>query len=76
MLFLTFSKANIWFAKQELVRKTYIVAKTIQITRRVEIINKKEFAVAVLNIDNEPFVMHIVTLVEPTTMPIYPSCQA
>ena len=42
----------------------------------MEIIDKSEFAVAVLNADDETFVMHVVALAEPTTMPIHPSCQA
>ena len=42
----------------------------------MEIIDKREFAVAVLNVDNKTFVVHVATLAEPTTMPIYPSCQA
>ena len=45
-------------------------------TKRVEIIDKKEFAAAALNVANKTFVVHIAALAEPTTMPIYPSCQA
>ena len=45
-------------------------------TRRVEIINKREFAAPALNADNEIFVMHVAALAKLTTMPIYPSRQA
>ena len=38
--------------------------------------DKKEFAAAALNADNETFVIHVAALEEPTIMPIYPSCQA
>ena len=48
----------------------------LPITRRVEIIDKKEFAAMVPNADNEIFVMHVTALMEPTTMPIYSFCQA
>ena len=40
-------------------------------TRRVDIINKREFAVTVLNVDNKTFVMHVAALAELTSMPIY-----
>ena len=42
----------------------------------MEIINKIEFAVAVLNEDDETFVVHVAALAEPMIMPIHPSCQA
>ena len=73
ILFLTFSKVDIWFAKQELVWKTYTAAKTLPTIKKVEIIDKKKFAVAVLNADDKTFMVHVAALAEPTTMPIYPS---
>ena len=76
MPFLTLSKADVRFAERELVWRTYITAKALPTTRRVEIIDKKEFAAAALNADDKTFVMHIAALAEPMTMPIYPSCQA
>ena len=76
MLFLTLSKADIRFADRELVWRTYTAAEVLPMTRKVEIIGKKEFAMAALNADNETFVMHVAALAEPTTMPIYLSCQA
>ena len=76
MLFLTLSKANIWFAEQELVWRTYTAAEALPTTRRVEIIDKGEFAAATLNTDNKIFVVHVTALAEPTTMAIHPSCQA
>ena len=76
MFFLTLSKANIRFAERELVWRTYTAAETLSTTRRVEIINKKEFAVVALNTDNETFVVHIAALAKPTTMLIHPSRQA
>ena len=62
MSFLTLNKADIRFAERELVWKTYTAAKTLSTTRRVEIINKREFAAAALNTDNETFVVHIAAL--------------
>ena len=76
MLFLTFCRADIWFAKRKFVWRTYIAVEVLPTTGKVEIIDKKVFAAAVLNADDETFVVHIVALAEPTTMSIYLSCQA
>ena len=72
-LFLTFSKADIWFAERELVWRTYIVVEALPTTRRVEIIDRKKFAAVALNANDETFVVHIVALAEPTTMLIHHS---
>ena len=45
-------------------------------TRRVEIIDKREFGAAALNVNNETFVVHRAALAEPTIMSIHLSCQA
>ena len=76
MLFLTFSKADIRFVERKLVWKTYTAAETLPITRRVEIIDKREFMTAVLNADDKTFVIYVAALAELTTMPIHPSYQA
>ena len=76
MFSLILSKANIRFAEQKLVWRTYIAAEALQITKSIEIIDKKEFAVAVLNADDETFIVYVVTLAKPITMPIHPSCKA
>ena len=76
MFFLILSKADIWFAERELVWKTYTAAEALPTTREVEIIDKKEFVVVALNVDNETFVVHVEALAEPTTISIHPSCQA
>ena len=76
MLFLTFSKANIRFAERELVWRTYTAAEALLTTKRVEIINKREFAIAVLNADDEIIVVYVAALAEPTIMPIHSSRQA
>ena len=53
-----------------------MAAEALPTTRRVEIINTREFTTAALNADDKTFVMHIVTLAEPTTISIPPFCQA
>ena len=53
-----------------------MATKALPTNRRVEIINKREFAAAALNADNETFVVHVAAIAEPTTMPIHLSRQA
>ena len=74
MLFLTLSKADIWFVERELVWRTYTAADTLTTTKRVEIINKKKFVTVILNTDDKTSVMYVATLAEPMTILIYPSC--
>ena len=76
ILFLTFSKANIRFAEQELVWKTYTAVEALPTTKKVKIIDKREFTVVALNADDETFVVHIAALAKPMTIPIYSFCQA
>ena len=75
MLFVTFSRVDIWFTEQKFVWRTDMTAKALPTTKRVEIINKKKFAAASLNADDEIFVVHIATLAEATTIPIHTSYQ-
>ena len=60
--FLTFSNANIQFAKKKLTWKSYIIAKALSTIKRIELINKKKFAKAALDKNVEVFVMHITSL--------------
>ena len=53
-----------------------MAAEALPKSKRVEIIDKKEFALAVLILDNEIFVMHVAALAKPIIMLIHPSCQA
>ena len=76
IIFFTFNRKDIQFIEQKFIWKTYTATKALPITRTVEIIDKKKFAVATLNIDNETFVVHIVALAELTTMLIYLCYQA
>ena len=76
MLFLTLSRADVWFAEWEFVWKTCTDVESISTIRRVEIITKGEFVAVALNTDDEIFMVHIAALVEPTTILIHPFCQA
>lgn len=62
MLFLTLSNIDVKFADRELIWKSYITSEALLTTKRVELINKKEFAKAVLDEESKAFVVHVATL--------------
>lgn len=49
MLFLTLSNSDIQFTEKKLTQKSYIAAKTLSITKQMKLINKKNFAKAMLD---------------------------
>lgn len=49
MLFLIFNKVKVNFAKKKLTKKAYIIAEILLIIKKVQIIDLKEFAKAVLD---------------------------
>ena len=69
-LFLTLSNADVQFVEKELTWRTYITAKALPTTKRVELINKKEFAKAALDENSETFVVHMASF--NLTSGIYP----
>ncbi len=72
MLFLSFSNANVKFAKLgKLTWRSYTIAEALLTINWVELIGKKEFAKTVLNNNSETFMVYIVVL-ETKTL-IYPS---
>ena len=76
MLFLTFSNADIQFAEKELTWRFYTAAEALPTTKRVELINKKEFAKAALDKESETFVIHVSAFEAPprlAEMMIYPA---
>ena len=76
MFFLNFSKADIRFVERELVWRIYTAAEALPMTRKVEIIDKKKFVAAELNIDNGSFIVYVTALAEPIIIPIYLFYQA
>ena len=65
MLFLTRSNLNIQFDKKKLTWRSYTTAKTFSTTKWAELINKKEFAKAVLDENSKTFVLHVAALEAP-----------
>ena len=73
MPFLTFSNADIKFAQKKLTWRSYTAAEALSTTKRVKIIDRKEFAKAVLDEHVEAFVVHVTFL---STMAIHSAREA
>ena len=62
MSFLTFSNADVQFARKKLTWRTYTTEKALPTTRQVEIINQKKFAKAALDENVKVFVVYVSSL--------------
>ena len=62
MPFITLSNADIQFVEKKLTWRSYITVETLPTTKRVELIDKKEFAKAALDENSETFVVHVASL--------------
>ena len=76
MPFLTLSNADIQFAEKEQIWRSYIAEKALPTTRRVEFIDKKEFAKAALDENIEAFMVHVSSLNLGSKMTIHPGWEA
>lgn len=55
----TFSNADISFLKKEIAQKNYTTCKVLRTIKKIELIDKKEFAKAALDKNFKAFVVHI-----------------
>ena len=62
MPFLTLSNADVQFVEKELTWRSYTTAEALPSTKRVELIEKKEFAKAALDENSETFVIYVASL--------------
>ena len=62
MLFLTLSGTNVDFSVRELRWRTYTTKEVLPITKRVELVDKKEFAAEALNAEHETYVVHVASI--------------
>lgn len=62
ILFFIFSDTNNWFAKKELIWRSYITTKALLTTKKVKLINKREFAATDIDKNSETFVIHVIVL--------------
>ena len=70
MLFLKISNVNMSFGEGTLTWKTYTINKALPITKRIQIINKKDFVIAALDANSETFVVHV-AIREREEMPVH-----
>ena len=74
MFFISFSNSNFQFGTWELIWRSYTVAEALPTSRRVELIDKHEFAKAALGENSKTFVVHVAALEAPEpAMSIHPS---
>ena len=57
--FLKISNANVAFDEETLMWKSYITNKALLTTKRVQLVDLKEFVIAALDTDSETFVVHM-----------------
>ena len=68
MHFLILSNIKIRFAQKKLDLRAYIAVEALSTTKRIKIINKKEFARAILDKNIKVFIIYIISLL---TIAIY-----
>ena len=59
MPFLKFSNADVLFGERILIWRTYTTNKALLTTKRVQIIDKKNFVIAALDANSKTFVVHV-----------------
>ena len=59
MFFLKISNADGSFVKETLMWKSYTTDKVLPTTKRVKLIDPKEFVIAVFDADSKTFVMYV-----------------
>ena len=64
MPFLILSDIDIQFAEKKFTWRSYTTAEALPTTRRVELIDKKEFVAAAMDKDSETFVVHVASIIE------------
>lgn len=62
MFFLNFNNVNVLFAERELTWQLYLSAKTLLMTKQIQIISQTKSAIIVLNPGKEGFVIHVAYL--------------
>ncbi len=76
MPFLTISNADVNFQARDLQWRSYTTGDVLPTTRRVELIGKKEFAAAALDLEYEAFIVHVAALSIDLGDKVHPSRRA
>lgn len=75
IVFLTLSNIDIRFAEKKLIWTTYITVKALPSTRKIELINNKNFAQTALDKDVKLFIVYV-SFLSRGSMTIHSSWQA
>ena len=75
MPFLKISNANVVFGEGTLTWKSYTTIEALPTTKRVRLVNPKEFVIAALDMDSETFVVHM-AIRERERIPVHAKTQA
>ena len=75
MPFLKISNADVSFGKKTLTWRTYTTNEVLPTTKRIQIVDLKEFVIAALDVNSKMFVVHVV-IWEREEMPVYFERQA
>ncbi len=76
MFFLTISNINVDFQVQDLQCRSYIIKNILPITKKIELIGKKEFAATTFDLKYKAFIVHIATVNIDSGDEVYPSKRA
>ena len=79
MPFHILSSANVNFPKRELWWRSYTIEEVFLTTKRVKLVEKKEFAAAALDLGHETFVVYVAFLESPSNIQegdVHPSYKA
>lgn len=74
--FFTLNNIVVNFNNQELKWSLYITAKALFTIKQIEMVGRKEFVVIVLNLENDIFVVYILSLTISDMSKIHPFCRA
>ena len=75
MPFLKLNNADVSFGEKILMWRTYTTNKALSITKQVQIIDKKDFIIAVLDANSKTFIVHV-AIQEQKKMPVHSKRQA
>ena len=75
MLFLKISNADVAFGKETLTWKSYTTNEALPTTKRVQLVDPKEFVIAALDAESKTFVVHV-AIREREEIPVHSERQA
>lgn len=62
IIFFIYLDINVQFARKKLIEKNYMTVEALPTIKKLELINKKEFVIVVLNINIKIFVIYVLIL--------------